>query len=185
MKNVRASHPVRTLTRRGRRCAVLAATLTALIVLSGHVASTSAAGQAAGQQGQTLVAEREIAMKITAPFTLAAVGDLIMRNPAGRLAEPAFTNLMKPLQSADVTFANMEGNLLDFDSFQDPTFEAAPIAALADIKAMGVDIMSTANNHSLGNGIPGMLETIRSLNAVASCTRERGGISRRREQPDS
>jgi poly-gamma-glutamate capsule biosynthesis protein CapA/YwtB (metallophosphatase superfamily) len=167
MKYVRASHPVRTLTRRGRRCAVLAATLTALIA-SGHVASTSAAGQAAGQQGQTLVADREIAMKITAPFTLAAVGDLIMRNPAGRLAEPAFTNLMKPLQSADVAFANMEGNLLDFDSFPEPTFEAAPIAALADIKAMGVDIMGTANNHSLGNGIPGMLETIQSLN--------RGGI---------
>jgi hypothetical protein len=87
MKNVRASHRVRTLTRRGRRCALLAATLTALIFSSEHVASTSAAGQAAGQPGQTLVAEREITMKITAPFTLAAVGDLIMRNPAVDLGQ--------------------------------------------------------------------------------------------------
>ncbi|MBI3050136.1 MAG: CapA family protein [Acidobacteria bacterium] len=167
MRNVQAGGMKGALRRQGRARTACAGVAIALSTLWWQPVAPTMSGQEPGPAARSnspLSAERELAMKIKAPFTLAAVGDLIMRNPAGRLAEPAFANLLKPLQNADVAFANMEGNLIDFDHFPEPTGDGAPRAALADIQAMGVDIMSTANNHSLDLGVPGLLETIRALN---------------------
>ena len=91
MKYVRASDCVHAFTERPRRCAVLIAIVLALVVLSGRFATTSAAGQGttpAAQQGQTLVGDREIAMKITAPFTLAADLGQDGSRPFSRLGLP-------------------------------------------------------------------------------------------------
>jgi hypothetical protein len=107
--------------------------------------------------------ERELAMKIKTPFTLAAVGDLILRTPIAQIADPGFQNLVKHLRDADVAFANQEGPIIDQDSYIGP-MAGAPKSALADIKAMGIDIVGTANNHSMDAGEKGMLETIRLLN---------------------
>jgi len=124
-----------------------------------------AAGRGGAPQGVPLLPnERELAMKIKGSFTLAGVGDLIIRTPITQLAEPGFQGLVKPMRDADVTFANMEGALLDLDTFPYGVFDAAPKGALTDIKNLGVDIMSTANNHSLDADVPGLLETIRLLN---------------------
>jgi len=107
--------------------------------------------------------ERELAMKIKAPFTLVAVGDLILRTPIAQIADSAFQSLVKHMRDADVTFANQEGPMIDQDNYTGP-MTGAPKSALADIKAMGIDIVGTANNHSMDAGEKGMLETIRLLN---------------------
>jgi len=107
--------------------------------------------------------ERELAMKIKAPFTIVGVGDLIIRTPIAQIAEPGFQNLVKHMRDADVTFANQEGPMIDLDNYVGPT-AGAPKGALADLKAMGVKIVGTANNHSMDAGEKGMLETIRLLN---------------------
>src|SRR4029078_9608784 len=121
-----------------------------------------------GPQGFPLLPdERELAMKVKGPFTFAGIGDLIIRPPFTQLTDPAFQALVKPLRDADVTFANMEGALVDLDAFPDGVFDAAPKSALVDIKNLGVDMMSTANNHSLDADVPGLLETIRLLNENA------------------
>lgn len=167
MLNVDQTKSPAALTRRHWIRALCIGAVGSVALQSGVLRIPSAQAQqpgAAGQGAAALSAERELAMKIKGPFTLAAVGDIIMRNPAGQLADPGYRNLIKPLQNADVAFANMEGNLIDFDSFPHPTGDAAPKAALADIRAMGIDIMGTANNHSLDLEAPGLLETIRLLN---------------------
>jgi poly-gamma-glutamate synthesis protein (capsule biosynthesis protein) len=90
-------------------------------------------------------------MKITAPFTLAAVADLEgPRHPVTRLGDPRFQNLIKLLRDADVSFANQEGALKIDENAK---------ATVSEFKAMGFRMMSQANNHSLDNGVPGMLGT--------------------------
>lgn len=106
-----------------------------------------------------IVPERELATKIKAPFTLAAVGDIIGRHPMAQLADPAFQGLIKNLRAADVGFANMEGPLIDFSNFTGAVTSGMPKSGIADLKAMGIRMMNTANNHTMDGGVPGMMET--------------------------
>ena len=118
----------------------------------------------ASPQGNRLPPEfQDLGMKIKEPFTFAGVGDIIIRHPIAQLADPNFQRLIQHLRDADISFANMEGTLLDFDNFPNPIGGGAPKAALADIKAMGIRIMSTANNHSWDGSAAGLFETIKNL----------------------
>jgi poly-gamma-glutamate capsule biosynthesis protein CapA/YwtB (metallophosphatase superfamily) len=115
-------------------------------------------------QGARLPPEfQDLGMKIKEPFTFAGVGDIIIRHPIAQLADPKFQSLVQHLRDADVSFANMEGTLIDFDNFPNPIGGGAPKGALADIKSMGIRIMSTANNHSWDGSAPGLFETIKNL----------------------
>ena len=106
---------------------------------------------------------KELPMKITAPFTIAAVGDIIEPDPITERADPGFQSLIKIIRDADVGFANMETNLVDLhhrDEFPGPiSGTVAPKEIGADIRAMGITMMNRANNHSLDGGEAGILST--------------------------
>ncbi len=122
-------------------------------------------GAAAGPPANPLLPpERELAMKVKGNFTFAGVGDMILRVPLGNWQETNFQSLIKHLRDADVAFANMEGPLVDLDSFNHSLNGGAPRQALLDLKNFGIDIMSTANNHSMDGGEAGLFETIKNLN---------------------
>lgn len=104
---------------------------------------------------------KELAMKITEPFTFAAVGDIIARRPIGQLADPGFQNLIKVMRGADMTYANMEGPIVDELAYQGP-----PTGVVDDLKAMGIRIMTTANNHTMDGGSEGMFLTNRLLDGA-------------------
>ena len=91
----------------------------------------------------------ELAMKITAPFTFAAVGDIAISRPIAEIDDPRFQSLFSVMRAADMTYANMEGPLED-DKL------------VKDLKGMGVRIMTTSNNHTMDDGIEGMafIETV-------------------------
>ncbi len=101
-------------------------------------------------------------------FTLAAVGDCITSRPLAQLVErdPEFAAVVEPLRRADVAFGNLETTILDIRKFgghphagaQDWALVAAPGVA-SDLKEMGFDLLSRANNHALDWGIEGMRET--------------------------
>jgi poly-gamma-glutamate synthesis protein (capsule biosynthesis protein) len=93
----------------------------------------------------------ELAMKITAPFTFAAVGDIAIRRPIADINDPRFQSLFSVMRAADMTYANMEGPLED-DKL------------VNDLKGMGVRIMTTSNNHTMDAGVEGMFHTMRVLN---------------------
>src|SRR5246127_4702567 len=81
-------------------------------------------GQGAGQGDVVLQpvrhdAAKELAMKITAPFTFAAVGDIIIRRPVGE-GDAGYQALAKVMREADMTYANMEGPILDEANFRGP-----------------------------------------------------------------
>jgi len=108
----------------------------------------------------------ETLMKISAPFTVAAVGDLIMPQPLYS-DDPRFEQLIGRIHQADVGFANMESSLIDFRHFPGPVAGTeAPLETGAAIKAMGITIMSRANNHTFDGGVAGMISTDEALDRL-------------------
>lgn len=104
-------------------------------------------------------------------FTFAAVGDLLgPQRPYFALHEPDFEPVANILSRADVAFANLEGSIIDLATFQGyPAAQngggnpmAAPQVA-DDIRKMGIDLLSRANNHAGDWGVEGMFETTRWL----------------------
>jgi len=110
---------------------------------------------------------RELALKINGSFTLASVGDVMIRRPASMLDEPAFQSAIKLLKDADIAVGNMEGNLADIPHFEGPLrgmMGSKDVAA--DLKAMGFDMMNRANNHIFDSDREGMETTAELLTAA-------------------
>jgi poly-gamma-glutamate capsule biosynthesis protein CapA/YwtB (metallophosphatase superfamily) len=133
--------------------------------LAGVVSAQREAAQAP-RANPLMPPERELAMKIKGSFTFAGVGDIIIRHPFAQLAEPGFQSLVKHLRDADVGFANMEGTVIDYDTFPHAIGNGQPKSLLGDLKSMGIRMVNTANNHSLDSGEPGVFETIRLLKSA-------------------
>ncbi len=135
------------------------------MIVTGLVASRVLLRGQGASQGAVLQVRhdpsKELAMKITQPFTFAAVGDIIIRRPVGE-GEAGYQTLVKVMREADMTYANMEGPILDEASFRGP-LAGGPKNVVDELKRMGVRIMTTANNHTLDAGLEGMFETHRLL----------------------
>jgi len=105
-------------------------------------------------------AERDRAMTMAGDFVLASVGDLMIRRPASRLADPEVQAVFDLLRNADLAVANMEGELANLREFDGPlngfvgTHEVA-----ADIRLMGIDMVNRAQNHLLDSEFEGMFST--------------------------
>jgi poly-gamma-glutamate capsule biosynthesis protein CapA/YwtB (metallophosphatase superfamily) len=108
---------------------------------------------------------KELAMKISEPFTFAAVGDIIIRRRVGT-GDAGYQALTRIMRDADVTYANMEGPILDQATFRGP-IAGGPKSVVDELKVMGVRIMTTANNHTMDAGEAGMYETNRLLDEAA------------------
>ena len=114
----------------------------------------------------------ELRTSIGDGFTLTAVGDLIMSRPLSQYAarEPGVKSVLDILRSGDALCGNMETSILDLRYFKgypysyagDWTLSAIPAVA-KDLRTMGFDFVSRANNHAQDWGIEGMRETSRWL----------------------
>ncbi|RWX25251.1 CapA family protein [Rhizobium leguminosarum] len=101
---------------------------------------------------------------------MVAVGDLIVSRPLTKGNHPGFDEIAQILRDADATFGNMETLIFDIRSFKgSPQAEYGGAYHIsvpelgADLKAIGFNLMSRANNHSLDWGVEGMRETSRVL----------------------
>jgi Bacterial capsule synthesis protein PGA_cap len=109
----------------------------------------------------------ETAIKIQAPFTVAAVGDIIIPQPIYD-QDPRFQSLIGQIRNADVGFGNMESSLVDFRTFRDGPIAGteAPLDTGKSIRAMGFTLMSRANNHTFDGDVAGMVSTDEALDKV-------------------
>jgi poly-gamma-glutamate capsule biosynthesis protein CapA/YwtB (metallophosphatase superfamily) len=107
---------------------------------------------------------------IKGPFSLVAIGDLLNSRPTADNPDVPFQKALEIVRGGDVAIGNREGVILDL-----PTFKGQPYgngqmygeASLAgDMKAMGVDMASMANNHSTDWGWEGVIEAGRLLDGV-------------------
>jgi poly-gamma-glutamate capsule biosynthesis protein CapA/YwtB (metallophosphatase superfamily) len=116
--------------------------------------------------------ERELEMSVEDGFTLAAVGDCIMSRPLSQLIarDPGFAAIAKIVREADAAFGNFEITAFDIHGFKgypgggsdDWSMVATPDVP-RDLKTIGFDLVSRANNHALDWGLEGMRETTRLL----------------------
>ncbi|MBK3662772.1 CapA family protein [Bradyrhizobium diazoefficiens] len=111
-----------------------------------------------------------IATNVADGFTMVAVGDLIVTRPLTKGQDQGFGVLVKILRNADVTFGNMETNIFDVRTFKgSPQAEYGGAYHVSlpelgpDLKAMGFNLVSYANNHAFDWGLEGMRETSRVL----------------------
>jgi poly-gamma-glutamate capsule biosynthesis protein CapA/YwtB (metallophosphatase superfamily) len=143
------------------RTAIFTAIAAGLLFAASHALSQE--GAVAGPNRDVMV---ETAMKIMAPFTVAAVGDIIELRPLYS-SDPRFRELVDHFHKADIGFANMECSLIDFRSFHGPvaSFEA-PLETGDAMKAMGITLVSHANNHTFDGGLEGMFSTDNALDKL-------------------
>ncbi|MFC0810293.1 CapA family protein [Ensifer sp. P24N7] len=110
-----------------------------------------------------------IATNVEDGFTMVAVGDLLFARPVTKGYHPGFADVLGIFHEADVTFGNLETNILDVRSKGCPQAEYGGAYCISapelgpDLKAMGFNMVSRANNHTLDWGREGMQETSRAL----------------------
>jgi poly-gamma-glutamate synthesis protein (capsule biosynthesis protein) len=107
-------------------------------------------------------------------FSFAVVGDLIgPEHSILQHKDPGTLRVQRLLSEADAAFGNQEGAIFDLADF--PGYPAAqngggtPIndsVVAFDLKALGLKMLSQANNHATDFGVEGMLATSRSLDAA-------------------
>src|SRR5678815_5010333 len=66
--------------------------------------------QESGLQPYTRDLTKELANKMKGSYVVAAVGDLLMQEPMGKMIDPA---IQKILRDADTTIGNKEGYVID------------------------------------------------------------------------
>ena len=113
---------------------------------------------------------QSLACSIADGFTLAAVGDLILEKPESQLAWPRFQAAINLLRHADAGFGNFEGSAFRMSRFHGyPAAENGGAWLIdspsvpGDLKNLGIELVSRANNHAADWGFAGMRATDRLL----------------------
>ena len=99
-------------------------------------------------------------------LTLVAGGDTMITRRLSVFREPAFLSLVDLFRSADVGYVNLEMLMHDFEhapGMAGGTFTASDPANLDELKWAGINLVSTANNHSYDYGEGGVLTNIDHL----------------------
>jgi poly-gamma-glutamate capsule biosynthesis protein CapA/YwtB (metallophosphatase superfamily) len=103
-------------------------------------------------------------------FRLVTVGDLLYSHPFASNADAKLQKVFSLLRSGDVVIGNKEGVFFDLRDFKGSGRDGGLLwgeAALAsDMKAMGIGMVSVANNHSMDWGWQGLSDCLRLLDAA-------------------
>jgi poly-gamma-glutamate capsule biosynthesis protein CapA/YwtB (metallophosphatase superfamily) len=101
-------------------------------------------------------------------LSLALVGDLMVNRRVRDFREPEYLRILEILRSADLTLANLETQINDFELSwaQKPdsiSWQVGSPAVLDDLKWMGIRGVTVSNNHSYDYNEAGLLTTMRHL----------------------
>jgi poly-gamma-glutamate capsule biosynthesis protein CapA/YwtB (metallophosphatase superfamily) len=128
-------------------------TIVGMACLAGALAIVAGGQDVGGQRAnapQRINEARELAMKITTPFTIATVGDIIEMRPIVQDPDPDFQEVIKIVRGADVAAANMENSIVDLANFAGSRKGGAGTKEVAeDIRSMGFRFINRANNWML------------------------------------
>ncbi len=100
-------------------------------------------------------------------FTLALAGDTMLTRRLSVFKEDRFLAMAQILRGADAAFANLEGTVHTWDEgtpgITQGTFMTTDPKLLDDLKWLGINMVSCANNHAFDYGEGGVLANIRHL----------------------
>ncbi len=99
---------------------------------------------------------------------LTAVGDMIFNEQISTLREPHHRQLFRILQEADLAYGNLEFSLNRRPELQRPfyNFRTDPEFAF-ELAAIGINLVSMANNHALDFGPEGLSECLAALDRAS------------------
>ncbi|WP_321792738.1 CapA family protein [Burkholderia pyrrocinia] len=112
-----------------------------------------------------------IAATISDGFSFGVAGDLVGPvRPETPMGDAGLMEVVARLRSADVCLANQEGSIFDIDAFSGHRaaehgggYPLSDVEMAAEIKALGFDVVTKANNHATDWGIEGLLATRKVL----------------------
>jgi poly-gamma-glutamate synthesis protein (capsule biosynthesis protein) len=100
-------------------------------------------------------------------FSVVSVGDLMLARPESQSTDPEFQKVLALLRSGDVAIGNQEGPAFDLSTLKAGNHGEGGLlyspAMAADYKAMGINIVSVANNHGTDFGDEGLLDSMHLL----------------------
>jgi poly-gamma-glutamate synthesis protein (capsule biosynthesis protein) len=100
-------------------------------------------------------------------FTIALAGDTMLTRKLTPFKEERFLSLREILGSADAAFANLEGTVHNWDEgtpgITQGTFMTTEPKLLEELKWLGINMVSCANNHAFDYGEGGVLANIKHL----------------------
>ena len=99
-------------------------------------------------------------------LTLAAGGDTMITRRLSVFREPRFLSLIEIFKNSDVGYTNLEMLMHDFEhapGLAGGTFTASEPANLKELQWAGINLVSTANNHSYDYGGDGVLTNVKHL----------------------
>lgn len=106
---------------------------------------------------------KELENKMKGTFVIATVGDLLIQEPIGQMID---TKIQDLLRNADTTVGNMETKIIDRRRYPSGfNGNWSPKETAVDIKNLGFDILTGANNHTFDMGDEGLRSTIDILDA--------------------
>src|SRR3972149_3072815 len=98
---------------------------------------------------------------------IAVSGDTMLNRRLSVFDEEEYLELVKVLRESDVAFTNMETTVHEFNECPPGRTRGAYMTTeprlLEDLKWMGINLVSCANNHAFNFGEEGILSTIRYL----------------------
>ncbi|MDP2606301.1 MAG: CapA family protein [Deltaproteobacteria bacterium] len=101
---------------------------------------------------------------------LALAGDTMLTRKLIPFKEEKFLRLREILRGADAAFANLEGTVHTWDEgtpgITQGTFMTIDPKLLEDLKWLGINMVSCANNHAFDYGEDGVLANLRHLDAA-------------------
>lgn len=106
---------------------------------------------------------------ISQTVSIVAVGDLVPSRPlfpGGQPGSAGFSETVDLIQHADLAFGDLEMPLSHRGVPREKliTFRTSPASA-SDLRRVGFDVLSLANNHSLDYGYEALLDTVQALEA--------------------
>ncbi len=105
-------------------------------------------------------------------LTVTAGGDAMITRKLSVFEEPRFKRLVQLFTNSDVGYVNLEMLMHNFEHSPGSaggTFTGSDPSNLDDLKWAGVNLVSTANNHSYDYGENGLLTNIRHLEESGLC----------------
>lgn len=100
-------------------------------------------------------------------LTIALAGDTMLTRKLTPFKEERFLALREVLRSTDAAFANLEGTVHTWDEgtpgITQGTFMTTDPKLLDDLKWLGINMLSCANNHAFDYGEEGVLANIKHL----------------------
>lgn len=110
------------------------------------------------------------ATSVHGKFSVASVGDLLLARPQSQFADPEMQKVLTLLRGADVAVSNQEGMAFDLKTYGGWAYGDGQVWAYPgmarDYRAMGIDMVSVANNHAMDWGPTGLFDSMKLLDAA-------------------